>query len=98
MRRRVIASAAHYVYDVTLHPRLNSHSANFRPAPGDCVAVTQRSNVDLIQTARVKARVPTSDDLMLFISGRIRKQNLEQKTIQLGFRQRICSFVFDWVL
>src|SRR4030095_8533512 len=35
---------------------------------------------------------------MLFVSRRVGKQNLQEKTIELGFRQRVSSFVLNGIL
>ncbi len=98
MRRWMIAGAPHYVNDIALHARFDAHGANFRTATRDGIGFAQRLDVDLIEPARIEACVPTRDDLMLFVSGGVGQQNLEEKTIELSLRQRICSFVLNWIL
>src|SRR5882724_8743013 len=91
----MVTSATHYVDDVTLHAPFDAHRANFGAATRDGVGFSQRMYVDLIQTPRIEAGVPTGYHLMLLFSGRVGKQNLEKKTIELGFRERIGSFVLN---
>src|SRR5258706_487596 len=80
---------------VTESRRLSAHRANFGAATRDGVGFSQRMYVDLIQTPRIEAGVPTRYHLMLLFSGRVGKQNFEKKTIELGFRERIGSFVLN---
>ena len=38
------------------------------------------------------------DDPVLFTMRRIADDDREHEAIELGFRQRVCTFLFEWVL
>src|ERR1700720_2148294 len=70
---------------------------HIKTAARDGVSIGERSYVNLIQPARVEARVPVSHHLLLVFDFGVAEQNLQQEAIELGFGQWVSSFVLDWI-
>src|SRR5215203_660594 len=98
MNERMRARAAHEIHCVVLNARLHAGSRNFRTAMKNRLRIGKRPDVDLIEAFRIEAVVPTRHDFALVLLARVTQQYFQLETIELGLRQWICSFVFDWVL
>ena len=55
-------------------------------------------DVYIFKAARVKSRIPIRNHSQLLIGAWVVDGDLQHEAVQLGLRQRICSFIFDRVL
>src|SRR6266568_9090782 len=97
MNERMRASAADDVDSISLHAWLHARTAHLNAAARDGIRLSQRLNINLIQTPGVEARIPVCDYLLLLLWFRIVEQDFQQEAIELSFRQGVCAFILNRV-
>src|SRR2546426_2405223 len=97
MDERMRARAPDDIDKVRADARFHVGVVHIKTAARDRVRIGERSYIDLIQPARVEARVPVGYHLLLVFGFGIAEQDLQQETIKLSFGQRVSSFVLDWI-
>src|SRR5258707_8891345 len=90
--------AANHIYDVMLNPLFHLYLSHHRAATRYRVRIGKGMYIDSVQTASIESCIPIRNDVVLCFHRWIRKYDLKEKSIELGFRQRISAFVFDWIL
>src|SRR6266516_1241499 len=91
------ARAPNNIDKVGADARFHMSIMHIKTAARDGLGIGERSYVNLIQPARVEARVPVGYHLLLVFGFGIAEEDLQQETIKLSFGQRVSSFVLDWI-
>src|SRR5215213_8821993 len=92
------ACASHEINGIVLNARFHARSRNLRATMKDRVRIGERPYVNLIETLRIEAIVPTRHYLALVRLVWVAQQDLQLEAIELGLGQWIRSLILDRVL